>query len=313
MFHYHLDHLGTPTDLTDEQGNTVWQAQYRSYGNIARQHVEDIPNPLRFQGQYFDSETGLHYNRHRYYSPDTGRFITADPIGLAGGLNSYRYAPNPVNWIDPLGLRNAPSFGCPHKKVIDHFQEKYPDAEPLLPGKNGKIHGKTNAESGSLAPNFRDFHNDGGVVFYNKNTHEYIYAIEMETALYGKKMVDVSYKIGADGKYYPDFSEYVIDKVKIDGFDKKERRNIDYAKAFDALNNDKGLEYIEETYGNKPTRTGAFGTSGSAPSKRGANRKKLYVWHHHEDMRTMVTLDYKIHKRFGHNGGVKNTINNLNQ
>jgi RHS repeat-associated protein len=51
-----------------------------------------------------DEETGLHYNRHRYYSPYVGRFISKDPIGLLGGLNAYAYAPNPIQWIDPLGL-----------------------------------------------------------------------------------------------------------------------------------------------------------------------------------------------------------------
>ncbi|WP_223175738.1 RHS repeat domain-containing protein [Photobacterium damselae] len=55
IYHYHLDHLGTPTDLTDEQGNIVWQAQYRSYGDVVAQHVEKIVNPIRFQGQYYDS------------------------------------------------------------------------------------------------------------------------------------------------------------------------------------------------------------------------------------------------------------------
>lgn len=108
IYHYHLDHLGTPTDLTDEQGNIVWQAQYRSYGDVVAQHVEKIVNPIRFQGQYYDSETGLHYNRHRYYSPKTGRFTTVDPIGLAGGLNNYQYVSNPINWVDPLGLSACP-------------------------------------------------------------------------------------------------------------------------------------------------------------------------------------------------------------
>ncbi|MEE5067585.1 RHS repeat-associated core domain-containing protein, partial [Pseudomonas alliivorans] len=56
------------------------------------------------QGQYFDAETGLHYNRHRYYNPGTGRFLTPDPIKLAGGLNNYQYVPNPTGWVDPLGL-----------------------------------------------------------------------------------------------------------------------------------------------------------------------------------------------------------------
>jgi len=56
-----------------------------AYGNVARLDIEEIDNPLRFHGQYFDMETGLHYNRYRYYSPNTGRHLTADPIKLAGG------------------------------------------------------------------------------------------------------------------------------------------------------------------------------------------------------------------------------------
>ncbi|ELR64591.1 hypothetical protein C942_02404 [Photobacterium marinum] len=103
VYYYHLDHLGTPLQLTDSQGNVVWQAEYSAYGK-ANLRVATINNPLRFQGQYFDEETGLHYNRFRYYDPDSGRFIHQDPIGLLGGLNHYQYAPNPVQWIDPLGL-----------------------------------------------------------------------------------------------------------------------------------------------------------------------------------------------------------------
>ncbi|EOD78298.1 Rhs family protein [Grimontia indica] len=111
-YHYHLDQIGTPTDITDNQGRAVWSVQYRAYGNVLRQHVEEISSPLRFQGQYFDEETGLHYNRHRYYSPNTGRFVTADPIGLAGGLNNYQYVPNPTGWVDPLGLANVSVNGA---------------------------------------------------------------------------------------------------------------------------------------------------------------------------------------------------------
>ena len=64
----------------------------------------DELQPIRFQGQSFDTETGLHYNRFRYFDPDLGMFTTRDPIGLLGGMNVFQYAPNPVGWIDPFGL-----------------------------------------------------------------------------------------------------------------------------------------------------------------------------------------------------------------
>jgi RHS repeat-associated protein len=93
----------------DESGTVVWLARYKAWGGWKNTWKEkpdpaEAANALRFQGQYHDEETGLHYNRHRYYDPQTGRFISKDPIGLAGGINVYQYAPNPVQWIDPLGL-----------------------------------------------------------------------------------------------------------------------------------------------------------------------------------------------------------------
>jgi RHS repeat-associated protein len=111
-YFYHLDQVGTPLEMTDHDGAIAWSVDYRAYGNVARERVQEITSPLRFQGQYYDAETGLHYNRHRYYSPETGRYITVDPIGLAGGLNNYQYAKNPTGWVDPLGLAQCPG-DCP--------------------------------------------------------------------------------------------------------------------------------------------------------------------------------------------------------
>ncbi|MCW8932602.1 MAG: DUF6531 domain-containing protein [Gammaproteobacteria bacterium] len=104
IYHYHLDHLGTPQELTHHNGELAWSVHYKAYGNVAKKVVESVENNLRFQGQYYDAETGLHYNRHRYYDPTTARFISLDPIGLLGGNNNYQYANNPTAWIDPLGL-----------------------------------------------------------------------------------------------------------------------------------------------------------------------------------------------------------------
>ncbi|WP_183085359.1 RHS repeat-associated core domain-containing protein, partial [Trinickia fusca] len=111
VFYYHCDQIGTPLMMTDELGEVVWEASYKAWGEaqqvIARasKAAGIAPkNLLRFQGQQLDDESGLHYNRHRYYDPNTGRFISADPIGLAGGINLHQYVPNPAQWIDPLGL-----------------------------------------------------------------------------------------------------------------------------------------------------------------------------------------------------------------
>ncbi|MEE4576392.1 RHS repeat-associated core domain-containing protein, partial [Pseudomonas alliivorans] len=71
--------------------------------------VNEVEQNLRFQGQYFDEETGLHYNTFRYYDPEVGRFITQDPISIIGGVNLYQYAPNPLGWLDPLGWAGNPA------------------------------------------------------------------------------------------------------------------------------------------------------------------------------------------------------------
>jgi RHS repeat-associated protein len=114
-YHYQLDHLGTPQELTAPDGEIVWSAHYRAYGKITRLDIGKVDNPLRFQGQYFDQESGLHYNRHRYYNPDVGRYLTPDPVKLAGGINTYLYVPNPTGWIDPIGFACARG-NCPGQR-----------------------------------------------------------------------------------------------------------------------------------------------------------------------------------------------------
>lgn len=118
LYWYQCDQIGTPQELTDAQGRIVWAADYQVWGEArirnARQGEDnggtiaeplpEVAQPFRFQGQQFDDETGLHYNRFRYYDPKTGRFLSPDPIGLDGGFNLFSYAANPFSWIDPLGL-----------------------------------------------------------------------------------------------------------------------------------------------------------------------------------------------------------------
>jgi len=173
VLYYHTDHLGTPRELTDTNGNIVWAATYKAWGatqridhppilhtvqdgnTVQEQWIEqnryDRPSQnLRFQGQYLDQETGLHYNRFRYYDPDIGRFISQDPIGLFGGDNLYQYAPNPTEWIDPWGLTKkkrcaslktkkgrVKEAGLPTKGKIRFVPDKRYDPQmPLPKGKN---------------------------------------------------------------------------------------------------------------------------------------------------------------------------------
>jgi RHS repeat-associated protein len=93
LYFFINDHLGTPKIVTDETGEVVWKADYQPFGNVDIA-VNGIENNFRFAGQYYDAETGLHYNYHRYYDPRTGRYLTPDPIGLAGGINLFAYVQN---------------------------------------------------------------------------------------------------------------------------------------------------------------------------------------------------------------------------
>jgi RHS repeat-associated protein len=103
-YQFQTDHLATPRQMTDTLGNVVWTARLDAYGKVTTE-TGTVVNNLRFPGQYHDRETGLYYNWHRYYSPELGRYITSDPIGLAGGLNTYAYVGgNPVGAVDPMGL-----------------------------------------------------------------------------------------------------------------------------------------------------------------------------------------------------------------
>jgi RHS repeat-associated protein len=111
------DHLGTPRELIDRRGAVVWSIELAAWGRElvgtggAREGATPggVEQNIRFQGQYLDTETGLHYSRHRYYDPETGGFVSDDPVGLLGGLNGYQYAPNPTGYVDPWGLAGDPA------------------------------------------------------------------------------------------------------------------------------------------------------------------------------------------------------------
>lgn len=102
----HTNHLGAVEAATDHERKLLWRAAYHPYGKLASLSTQrGFELNLRLPGQYLDAETGLHYNDRRYYDPELGQYLTPDPIGLHGGVNSYAYVDgNPLKYVDPSGL-----------------------------------------------------------------------------------------------------------------------------------------------------------------------------------------------------------------
>ena len=108
------DHLGTPVEAYNEQGEEVWYRRLDMNGKVIEErsmlytsYKDYVRIPFLFQGQYYDEEIKLAYNRYRYYDPELGRYISEDPVRLLGGSNLYRYVENTILWCDPLGLSSA--------------------------------------------------------------------------------------------------------------------------------------------------------------------------------------------------------------
>lgn len=130
------DQIGLPRELIDETGKIVWESTYRAWGGVEELKSENgITCNFRYPGQWFDAETGLHYNRFRYFSPELGSFISRDPIRLAGGLLEYAYAPNPLVWFDLLGLDVAGVKSGPKNETVYVVREgNRPDGKVIYVG-----------------------------------------------------------------------------------------------------------------------------------------------------------------------------------
>ncbi|EKT4565738.1 RHS domain-containing protein, partial [Pseudomonas putida] len=195
LYYFHTDQIGTPIELTNSEGEIVWQATYRSWGSVEQLVVSEVEQNIRFQGQYFDCESSLHYNTFRFYDPEVGRFVNQDPIGLLGGANLYSYGVNPISWIDPWGWSAKPSHspdvakwldkgGSVHMEIdgrtwvykdwegnVVRYPDGHPDFTPFerqqvdvpdLKGNHGKNPGGDFGKADALAPQ--------GKADYSKNT-----------------------------------------------------------------------------------------------------------------------------------------------
>lgn len=193
------DHLGTPLSMHDHCGRLVWSADIDCYGEVVSLHGRIGDCPFRFPGQYEDIETGLYYNRFRYYDPSIGSYISQDPIGLLGGGKLYGYVMDSLVFIDPFGLNKAPILfhsdnGVVHPKTISsknpngvftvdasgsYFNDKAALSKKARikdPGKNWSAHHidydpKTNTTRMQFvyAPNHKHDHT-GGAHDFKENT-----------------------------------------------------------------------------------------------------------------------------------------------
>ncbi|MFF8275430.1 putative T7SS-secreted protein [Streptomyces lateritius] len=121
------DLIGTPTELVDESGELAWRTRTTLWGTTTWNRSATAYTPLRFPGQYFDPESGLHYNHFRYYDPESARYLSTDPLGLAPAPNPATYVHNPHTWSDPRGL--SPCLF--HNRMPDELEGELADAERL--------------------------------------------------------------------------------------------------------------------------------------------------------------------------------------
>ncbi|MFI6287435.1 putative T7SS-secreted protein [Streptomyces sp. NPDC051018] len=138
------DLIGTPTELIDESGDIAWRSRSTLWGTTAWARDSSTYTPLRFPGQYYDPETGLHYNHFRHYDPETGRYTSPDPLGLAPAPNPVAYVDNPYSGCDPYGL--MPKYSKEEKaqkrvdKVLSEIAERAGNGEFK---KHADYHGDT--------------------------------------------------------------------------------------------------------------------------------------------------------------------------
>ncbi|MFD6432140.1 RHS repeat-associated core domain-containing protein [Streptomyces venezuelae] len=165
------DLVGAPAELVDETGSVAWRARSTLWGSTAWTDNATAYTPLRFPGQYFDPETGLHYNNQRYYDPEAARYVSPDPLGLAAAPNPSAYVHNPHRWADPLGL--APECTVDgYRKQTDH-----PLSRRIHIGEDGQV---TITGKGSLYVNLSgdirhtvEFRGEGGQIVQFKISEEF--------------------------------------------------------------------------------------------------------------------------------------------
>lgn len=163
------DHLGTPRELIDSTAHVVWSANHKAWGKVDRSLDNEVECPIRFQGQWHDEESGLTYNLSRYYDSECARYISTDPSGLRGGLNSFSYVTNPVKFVDPWGLcpNNPPPPGAPGSGPHTHG----PNDPPLTGMPPNALYTRTSGDGRVAVQNTVYDHNGNAVAHVDFKPH----------------------------------------------------------------------------------------------------------------------------------------------
>ena len=205
------------------------------------------------------------------------------------------------NELDKAKTTLDDGFNSKQKSIISNLKDKYPNAIPIDVNPE-----KTNAGKGS--PKFHTWLKKDGVVLYDVESNSYIYAIEMDTSLFGRKVVDIEYKADPKnpGMRYPNFDEYTVDEVALpNGVAVPKSRSKDYADMYEALDKKHNIQnYSKEKYGVSVIQDGSYARSKNNPQIKDIDNDPVYTPHHHQNKIDMLMVDYTVHDTFKHFGGV---------
>jgi RHS repeat-associated protein len=192
---------GAPQELVDAAGNQVGALTRNAFGRVLR--LEGATTDVRAPAQIEDEETGLYYNRYRYYDPEIGRFISPDPIGLEGGLNEYAYGPNPVAWFDAMGwahrltVSDCDIEGVPRAEPNYKESQSYADRGEYPSGMRSKKGGGNDRNCPKELNNRAECHSE------RKLLNDLEHARKAHAAKPENKDVPLGGKVTANGQYPP--------------------------------------------------------------------------------------------------------------
>ena len=259
--------MGTPQTLSNELGECVWEIKQDTWGTALEINTSDNlleQTNLRFQGQYYDKETGLHYNRYRYYEPYSARYVSKDPIGLFGGLHSTKYVSDPNQWVDPMGLQQRDSSflnlgSYENVKQAQETYEKYKDSKNVKDVVETYATGKSVGASLTLGVGIggaAHYHGDGqsSLTLEQKIGIGYDYGVFEREEIYGQKELNKEYIQGCAatgetkycaGSHTDRFSPYVLK----DSYAKGKARGVTIERGKQMSGNPNGPSIIHQPVG----------------------------------------------------------------